>query len=529
MQQDERPRFDRRKPVAVIDIGSNSVRLVIFEGLTRSPTQLHNESVTCRLGSGVARTGRMQDENVARALDTLRRFRALVAHMGVKAFYPFATAAVRIAENGSEFIAAAEKICGTPVEILTDVREAELTANGILSGFVGADGLAGDIGGRSLELVEINDRRIMLDAPRPASLSLGHLYMHEAYGDDFEAGKTEADRALSEVEWLDRGHGRPFFAIGGEWRAIARLHMVKTSYPLRIYHGYQIDAEEAQRFTRDIVKSANGAIPGIEQISRNRRETVRHACLVMWRLLKRLRPSHVVISAFGVREGLLYTLLEEKERARDPLIAACEDAAVIGGRSLDYVRELCDWTDNLFALVGHQETAEERRLRRAACLLSDVGWRAHPDYRGDQSLNLSAHWAVAGTDHPGRLFIALANYYRHEGSLKGELSPIFRDLLDQSPDGGRAHERARILGSAMRVAYIVSAGSSGIISKTPLAISDGRLTLKLPPKFREFDGERVRQRLDQLASVLNLQSDIHADAASPRFPGLVSGLTDKLR
>jgi len=529
MQQDERPRFDRRKPVAVIDIGSNSVRLVIFEGLTRSPTQLHNESVTCRLGSGVARTGRMQDENVARALDTLRRFRALVTHMGVKAFYPFATAAARIAANGEAFIAAAEKICGTKIEILSDLREAQLTANGILSGFMQADGLVGDIGGRSLELVEICDRQIMLDAPRPVSLSLGHLYMHEAYAEDFEAGKVEADRALSEVDWLDRGKDRPFYAIGGEWRAIARLHMVASGYPLRIYHGYQIDADEAQRFTRDIVKNANAAIPGIEQISRSRRDTVRHACLVMWRLLKRVKPSHVVVSAFGVREGLLYTLLEEKERARDPLIAACEDAAVIGGRSLDYVRELCHWTDNLFALVGHEESVAEQRLRRAACLLSDVGWRAHPDYRGEQSLNLSAHWAVAGTDHPGRLFIALANYYRHEGSLKGELSPLFRELLGSTPAGERAHERARILGSAMRVAYIISAGTPGVISRTPLAVVDGRLTLNLPPKFREFDGEKVRQRLDQLASVLNLKSSIHANATGGRPPGIVSALTDKLR
>ncbi len=528
MHQEERPRFDRRKPVAVIDIGSNTLRLVIFEGLTRSPTQLHNESVTCRLGSGVARTGRMQDDNIARALESLRRFRALITHMGVKAFYPFATAAVRIAQNGADFIASAEKICGTKIEILSDVREAELTANGILSGFTQADGLAGDIGGRSLELVEIRNRRVMLDAPHPASLSLGHLYMHEAFGEDFDAGKTEADRALAQVDWLSRGQGRPFYAIGGEWRAIARLHMIKTGYPLRIFHGYQIDADEAQRFTRDIVKSDKGDIPGIEQLSRTRRDTVRHACLVMWRLLKQVTPSHVVISAFGVREGLLYTLLDEKERARDPLIAACEDAAAIGGRSLDYVRELCDWTDNLFALVGREETPAERRLRRAACLLSDIGWRAHPDYRGEQSLNLSAHWAVAGTDHPGRLFIALANYYRHEGSLKGELSPVFSNLLGQSPDGARAHEHARILGSAMRVAYIVSAGAPGIMSRTPLAVSDGRLTLNLPPKFREFDGERVRQRLDKLAGVLNLEGDVNADTAS-RGPRFVSALTEKLR
>ncbi len=529
MEQDERLRIGRRKPVAVIDIGSNSVRLVIFEGLTRSPTQLHNESVICRLGSGVAKTGRMQPENIGRALDTLRRFRALVSHMGVKRFFPFATAAVRIADNGGDFIAQAERICRTRIEILSDVREAELTANGILSGFINADGLAGDMGGRSLELVDIRAGAIRLADPRPVSLSLGHLFMHEAFGDDFDAAKAQADAALAQADWLEAGAGRPFYAIGGEWRAIARLHMATTRYPLRIFHGYQIDAEEALAFTREVVKSPDSAITGLEQLSRNRRETIRHACLVMWRLIKRVKPARVVVSAFGVREGLLYTLLDDKERARDPLIAACEDAATIGGRSLDYVRELRDWTDNLFALAGQQETEDERRLRRAACLLSDVGWRAHPDYRGEQSLNLSAHWAVAGTDHPGRLFIALANYYRHEGSLKGELSPVFSELLGKSADGARAHERARILGSAMRVAYIVSAGTPGIISRTPLEIADGQLTLNLPPAFREFGGERVRQRLDQLANVLNLEASIQADEASRRRPGFVSAITDKLR
>ncbi len=529
MEQDERPRIDRRKPVAVIDIGSNSVRLVIFEGLTRSPTQLHNESVICRLGSNIAQTGRMTDKNVDRALGTLRRFCALVSHMGVKRFYPFATAAVRIAENGDDFIAQAERICRTRIEILSDEREAELAAKGILSGFMNADGLAGDMGGRSLELVDIRDGQIRLDDPPPVSLSLGHLYMHEACGDDFDAGKAMVDQELARADWLDAGAGRNFYAIGGEWRAIARLHMAKTRYPLRIFNGYQIDADEALSFTRSVVKNPDSAIAGIDQLSRNRRDTVRHACLVMGRLIKHVEPSGVIISAFGVREGLLYTLLEEKERERDPLIAACEDAATIGGRSLQYVRELCDWTDNLFTLAGQQETLEERRLRRAACLLSDVGWRAHPDYRGEQSLNLSAHWAVAGTDHPGRLFIALANYYRHEGSLKGELSPVFSDLLGKSPDGARAHERARTLGSAMRVAYIISAGTPGIISRTPLVITDGQLTLNLPPEFREFGGERVRQRLDQLANVLNLKSDIQADQNARRRPGLVSAITDKLR
>ncbi len=530
MDLDTNTRLDRRKPVAVIDIGSNTVRLVVFEGLTRSPTQLHNESVACRLGSGVAKTGRIREENAALALESLQRFSAIIRHMKVKTFRPFATAAVRAAENGAEFIQNAQRICRCEIEVLSAEREAELTSNGILSGFFGApDGIAGDMGGRSLELVNIEKGVIRMADPAPVSLPLGHLHMTEEFGDDFSAAKTVTDEALGTIDWLKDGNKRTFFAIGGEWRALARLHMAANDYPLRIFHGYELSAQSMIEFARELVGKPDSGVPGIDQLSRSRRETVRHAALVLSRTLKALGSSRVVISAFGVREGLLYTMLDDKERARDPLIAACEEAALVGGRSLAYVRELCDWTDTLFAEVGHDETVDERRLRHAACLLSDVGWRAHPDYRGEQCLNLSAHWAVAGTNHQGRAFIALANYYRHEGSLKGEVSPVFRRLFDGAEGGSRAQERARILGSAMRAAYMISAGTTHVITKTPLHLIDGKLSLSLPREFHEFGGDRLRQRVAQLGNILGLETQVRLLDKPGGAQGLVSAIAERLR
>lgn len=529
MDQEARNRLDQLKPIAIIDIGSNTVRLVIFEGLSRSPTQLHNESVACRLGAGLDQTGRLNDESMDCALKTLRRFHAIIEHMGVKSFYPFATAAARSAENGEEFIRRAEQACRCKIEILSGEREAELTANGILSGFVKPDGIAGDIGGRSLELINISNGTVCTEQPEPLSVALGHLRMKENYGDDIDAAKAVTDKTLAAIDWLDMGNGRPFYAIGGEWRAFARLHIVSRNHPLRIFHGYQIGFDDALAFARDIAKGQMDQVAGMNQLSRARRETVRQASLVLWRVLKRIKPSQLIISAFGVREGLLYTLLPEGEKQRDPLIAACEEAALLRGRSLAYVRELCDWTDALFETVGHDETEEEKRLRHAACLLSDVGWRAHPDYRGEQSLNLSAHWAVAGIDHPGRAFLALTNYYRHSGTFKGEISPVFRELLHEGPDGDRARERARILGSAMRAAYMISAGTPGVISKTPLHLEGDKLILELPNAYREFDGERLRQRVGQVAENLGLEGAIRVSEKPGGIPGLVSAIADRLR
>src|SRR5262249_4267519 len=145
------------------------------------------------------------------------------------------------------------------------------------------------------------------------------------------------------------------------------------------------------------------SVKGIDVVSKPRREVLPYGALVLERLLRKLEPSQLVFSVFGVREGLLYSLLPEHERRKDALLSFCEDYARLRSRSVVHAHELCDWTDALFRAPGPDESAEERRLRHAACLLSDIGWRAHPDYRGEQSLNVIAHAALAGIDHPGRL------------------------------------------------------------------------------------------------------------------------------
>ena len=106
-------------------------------------------------------------------------------------------------------------------------------------------------------------------------------------------------------------------------------------------------------------------------------------------------------------------------------------------------------------------TTEEARLRHAACLLADIGWRAHPEYRGEQSLNLIAHAAFIGIDHPGRAYLALANFYRHEGLIDEALSPHIREIAST-----RLMERARALGATLRVAYLISGAMPDVVGRT---------------------------------------------------------------
>ena len=491
------------EPLGVIDIGSNSVRLVIYEGAVRAPTPIFNEKVLCGLGRTVATTGRLEDTAVERAITALMRFRAIARVLGVKNLRAIATAAVREASNGREFLARGEEASGTRIEVLSGEQEAELAAQGIMMGFVDADGIAGDLGGGSLELIDISKNRLN-DA---GTLPLGGLRLIDVTGDRIEKAQQLVDEALGRIPWIGRAKGRRFYAVGGTWRALAKLHMEHSNYPLRVMHGYALPQREAMAFAEQIRRAKKlSGVRGIEEVSRQRREVLPYGALVLERLLRKLEPSEVVFSVFGIREGLVFGLLPEHERRKDPLLCFCEDYARLRSRSVEHAHELRTWTDALFQGAGPSETPEERRLRHAACLLSDIGWRAHPDYRGEQSLNVVAHSALGGIDHAGRIFLALTVYFRHTGPDEQGSDDLSARLVAAVPR--RMLKRARIIGAAVRAAHMLSIGMPGVIDETPLAYEGGKLVLTIPKAYASLDGERLRRRFQTLAGLLDVEPEV---------------------
>ena len=490
---DAQGRLDHGPPVGVIDIGSNSVRLVVYEGLTRSPTPIFNEKVLAGLGREVQSTGLLAPDAVSKALRALVRFRALCDTLHVRKVWAIATAACREANNGASFIAQAERICRTRIEILSGRREAKLSALGIVSGIYRPDGIVGDLGGGSLELVDVHGHRVRAGVTLP----LGGLALQDVSEKSIKKAEKFVRRALADVPDLAHGRGRVFYAVGGTWRALARLHIWQTGYPLHVMHNYVIPAREALEFSRLVRRVDPETLSRIEVVTDARRPLLAYAALVLEHLVRIIRPREVVVSALGVREGLLYELLSDTERHKDPLIAAASDLNVLRSRSPRHGEELCEWTDRFMATSGIDETAEERRLRHAACLLADIGWRAHPDYRGEQSLNIIANATVVGVDHPGRAFVASAVFFRHVGLVDDELSPHVRELMSS-----RLLDHARILGAAMRVAYLVSASMPGVLPSTPMIVERGKLKLKLKGRYASLGGERLFNRLRQLARLI---------------------------
>ena len=478
----------------MIDIGSNSVRLVIYEGVTRSPTPLFNEKALAGLGREVQTKGVMPADAVTTALTALRRFRALCDTMRVKKVWAVATAACRDAKNGPEFIARAERICRTRIDVLSGKREAKLTALGVISGFYRPDGIVGDLGGGSLELVDVRGAGIK----RAATLSLGGLALQDRSGKSIKKAEKIVKQALSKVPRLKSGKGRAFYAVGGTWRSLARLHMAQTGYPLHVMHGYVVRAKEALEFCRLVRRVHPETLSQIEVVASARRPLLPYAALVLEHIPLKTKVSEVVFSALGVREGLIYSRLGARERKRDALLTAARDLNQLRSRSPRHGEDLIVWTDKFMASSGINETPEERRLRHAACLVADIGWRAHPDYRGEQSLNVIAHAGFLGIDHPGRAYLALSVFFRHVGVTHDEeLSPRIRELAST-----RTLDRARVLGAAMRVAYMVSASQPGVLPRSPLKVLRHRLVLRLSGKFALLAGDRVATRLRHLARLV---------------------------
>jgi exopolyphosphatase/guanosine-5'-triphosphate,3'-diphosphate pyrophosphatase len=448
-------------------------------------------------------TGRLDPAAIDAAIAEFRRFRALVDQSGATSLHAIATAAAREAENGPEFIERAEAILGTRISVLSGRQEAHLSALGIISGFVPADGIAGDLGGGSLELIDVRG----VETGTGITLPLGGLRLQDRAGGDLSRVRPIVARELERAPWLAEAKGRTFYAIGGTWRNLARLHMDETGYPLLVMHHYVMEPKRVRGFLDRVAGGDIETMRGIASVSKNRRALLPYGAAVLSEIIRHMKPERIEVSAFGVREGYLYSLLTPEERALDPLIAAAEELALLRARSVLHARELADWTGLAFAAFGIEETPEEARYRRAACLLADIGWRAHPEYRGTQSLNIISHASFVGVDHPGRSYLALASAFRHEGIFATVASAIEKLATP------RLLERARLLAAIMRVVYLLSASMPGVIPRLSWrAGPDGSMALVLPAELAGLSGERPKWRLEQLARLLDRKLELIVDS-----------------
>src|SRR3984957_11478168 len=324
--------------------------------MSRSLVSVFNEKTLCGLGREVQTTGLLAPDAVAKALTSLRRFRALCRIQKVGRVHAIATAACRDATNGADFIAKAERICGVRIKILSGPREAKLSALGVVSGIHKPDGIVGDLGGGSLELIDVRGHRIHSGVTLP----LGSLALQDASHKSLKRAERIVETDLFGVPQLKAGRGRTFYAVGGTWRSLARIHIIQSGYPLRVMHGYSIPASEALDFARRLRRLASANIlANIESVNDARRPLLTYAALVLEYIITVAKPKTIVFSTFGVREGLLYEMLPQAERSMDGLVCAAQSMNELLSRSARHAQELIGWTDRLVRVVRLRETDED--------------------------------------------------------------------------------------------------------------------------------------------------------------------------
>ncbi|CAM3349128.1 exopolyphosphatase [Thalassospira profundimaris] len=477
--------------IAIIDVGSNSVRLVIFDGMTRAPMPIFNEKVMCGLGRDPENTGRLNPEGVELAVVAMHRFAKLLRAMKVTHVDVLATAAVRAASDGKEFCDRVASETGLTVKVIDGLEEARLSALGIISGDPMASGIMGDIGGGSLELVLLDQGEIK----KRVSLPLGAMRLHTVFGSDRARLTAEINQHLDTVDWLAEGKGQQLYAVGGSWRSIAKLFIAQENYPISVVHNLAMPQSEMAELTHIISQQSRVSLEKIGGVSKRRIDSLPHASLVMNMLMTRMKPKEVVFSGHGLREGWMYEVLPEDLRQRDPVLEACFSFAEDGERFHQHGEEVAQWCAPIFSELP----VNIERLRLAACIIGDIGWNEHPDYRAEQSYNRILRHPYIDLNHHDRVFLAYTIGSRYTGNFKGDEASD-RILSDEDRLTGR------LFGHVIRLGHTLSGGVEGILPQTQLLLEEGKLILQFEKQASALYGEVVEQRLSKLAKLMNRES-----------------------
>ena len=484
-------------PVAIIDIGSNSVRLVVYSGAKRIPSIIFNEKVMAGLGREFGETGKLGEDAQLRALAALERFHWLTEQMGAVLVRVVATAAVREASNGKAFLKRVRAI-GFDPRILSGEEEGRLAGQGVISAIPQANGIVGDLGGGSLELVEVAEGKV----GRSVSLPLGVLRLDELAVQGEATFARKIGKAVAGAGFGKAAEYRPFYMVGGSWRALARLEMAISDHPLPITHQHAMEVSKPRLLRAALQRLDKEAVRNIPSVPLYRLPSLPLAAQLLDALVEALRPNALVVSSFGIREGLLYDELEPKTQALDPLVEAAREAGAGLGRFEQHGTLLDAWIAPLF-----DDSRREARLRLAACLLADIAWAAHPDFRAERGIDMALHGNWVAIDAPGRVMLAQALFSNFGGGRELPYPDVAALCTPEEL------EQASRWGYAMRLGQRLSGGVAAGLERSRLSRRDGTLCLELHQEDADLRGEAVERRLRTVAAELGLRPEITFRAA----------------
>lgn len=479
---------------AVIDVGSNSVRLVVYRIDGRAMTPILNEKVMAGLGRGGARTGALSKDGVEQALRAVKRFATLVDALGVKDVFAVGTAAVREAKDGRAFAERLEAETGIQLRVLSGEDEARLSALGVSAGAPDARGLVGDLGGASLELVEIGPKGV----GKGETFPLGPLLLMSGDEFDYDRVRKQVAQTLGRTKLLNR-RGGDFYAVGGAWRALGRIDIALTNHPLGVLHHHEMNRAEVLKVVDAVRKQSRRSLEKLEEAAAKRADTLPYAAVVLEQVMLEGQFDRVLLSAFGLREGVLIERMSERALSAHPLIAAAEALAGRWSRRIAFGEALEAWIAPMFE--GQPDVFPKARmkvLRGAAARLADVGGPLHPDQRAEIMFDMVLRAPLAAISHEERAFLAAAIHHRYTKSPPRHADAYVRLLSDERQAAAAA------LGAALRLGADLTGRSEKLLGAVRIGVEGGVLVLRVGKPFAHLVTDTVQRRLEYAASTLGL-------------------------
>jgi exopolyphosphatase/guanosine-5'-triphosphate,3'-diphosphate pyrophosphatase len=470
--------------VGVIDIGSNSVRLVVYDGIKRVPVPVYNEKSMCGLGKGLGKTGYLNPDGVKEAERCLTRLLAMARMLDVVELQVLATAAVRDAKDGAAFVKRLEKEHQIRIHVISGQREAQLAGLGVQANMHSPRGVVADLGGGSMELVHVKG----LQVQHPVTLPLGSLRLVDM--ESHEAVRALVRKHLGKLDWLGANPQEAFYAVGGSFRAIAKLHIEQTDYPLTIVHHYRVPMAAMVIFCRHIQTLTVAELKELD-VPGKRAPALPVVAIVLEEMLLATHAEEVVFCTSGIREGYLYEHLAPFIRMEDPLFASVTDVSRHERLLQNYPEELFAWMEPVFA----GESEGERRVRQAACILSELAWHIHPEYRANYAFQRTLQSAIVGLDHAQRVALALAMYRRYRYK-----EPVEQEALSLLSVRQMAHAQA--VGVAAHLAFQLSGAHTGNLPLSELRLVKKELQLHMAEQIEDVMDDGVRKRLAYLGEHL---------------------------
>ena len=485
--------------IGVLDIGSNSIRLVIYDIFGAAFTPIYNEKVLAGLGRSLRETGRLNPHGKGQARQALMRFKRIADAQKVDHLMIGATAALREAKDASAFLAQIKADTGLTIEPISGPEEARISAMGLLAAMPKADGIAADLGGASLELIRVGGGQ----PGAGLSLPIGPFQMlgHDLRETEFRPKVLRAAimKAIDNSDFKAlHPTGETLYLIGGAWRNMAAIHQERTEYPLRMLQSYYLSTKEARAHARWVYGAGREAVMTWPDISTKRSETLPYGALLLDAIMEVMQPSKIIISATGLREGLIYSAIDPAQRARDALHDGCQDLAKGNLSAEGFAAPLYAFLKSAStSFPNHFEADMEERVRYAACLLVGMGKGRHPSYRAALVFEDILYAPIAGLSHELRAYLALILYRSFTNRSPTPNEAAIKALL--TPAARRA---ATIYGLAIRLAVVASGRSAELLPAFGLAVEDNKAVLSITPEAKTLLTARVNHRVTKLNAAL---------------------------